>query len=65
MTIFYDQSKPIEKIGIVSLRKKDYIIFSTVDSVADEKRLFLFDLKTEKIFYLCRINEYEKIEIFI
>ena len=64
MTIFYDQSKPIEKIGIVSLRKKDYIIFSTVDSVADEKRLFLFDLKTEKIFYLCRINEYEKIENF-
>lgn len=64
MTIFYDQSKPIEKIGIVSLRKKDYIIFSTVDSVTDEKRLFLFDLKTEKIFYLCRINEYEKIENF-
>lgn len=64
MTIFYDQSKPIEKIGIVSLRKKDFIIFSTVDSVIDEKRLFLFDLKTEKIFYLCRINEYEKIENF-
>ena len=64
MTIFYDQSKPIEKIGRVSLRKKDFIIFSTVDSVTDEKRLFLFDLKTEKIFYLCRINEYEKIENF-
>lgn len=66
MTIFYDKSKPIEKIGIVSLRKKNYIIFSTVDSdsVLDEKKLFLFDLKTEKIFYLCRINEYEKIVNF-
>lgn len=64
MTIFYDQSKPIEKIGRVSLRKKDFIIFSTVDFVTDEKRLFLFNLKTEKIFYLCRINEYEKIENF-
>ena len=65
MTIFYDQSKPIEKIGVLTLRGRKYTIFCTESSnQQDEKKIFLFDLVTEKIFYLCRINEYEKIQNF-